>query len=267
MDMKYIEKLFDNKVAKTSVLAVLVLLALFLFVQTLQGFMQLRYVGSGIPPTNTISVEGTGEVFAVPDIARISFSVQFEAETVAAAQEQAATVSNEAVNYVQQQGVAEADIQTTGYNVYPQYTYVETACAPGVPCPRGERQLRGYEVEQRVSVKVRDTEQVGALLAGLGNIGVQNISGPNFTIDDPDAVQKEAREEAIAEAQEKARELAKELNVRLVRVVGFWENNDFYQPQYAESRSLGMGGDMVVPSIPPGENEIRSRVNITYEIR
>jgi len=250
------------------VLIVLGLLALFLAVQTLTSLVELRFIGSGVPATNTISVEGTGEAVAVPDIASISFSVFFEEETVAAAQAKATALVSSALEYLDDQDIDEKDITTNSYNVYPQYDYVQTACLPGVPCRGGEQVLRGYRVNQSVSVKIRDLDQVGTILGGLGEMNVQNISGPNFEIDDIAAVRAEAREAAIKEAQAKAKSLAKDLGVSLVRVVGFWEDNGRY----------GYGGDYDIafssavkaesaPELPVGESEITSHVNITYEIR
>lgn len=258
-----------DKAVRSAVLGVLGVLTIFLIIISVKGLMELRFVGSGIPAMNTISVEGTGEALAVPDTATINYSVQVERNTVAAAQNEATEIANRSIEYLESQGIEEKDIKTTAYNVYPQYDYITESCIPGVPCRGGRQELRGYQVSQSISVKLSDTAQVGTILGGLGELGVQNISGPNFEVDDIDAVRAEAREEAIAEAREKAKMLAKDLNVRLVRVVGFWEDNNPYY--YAENRAYGLeggyGGDMGVPSIPVGENEVMSRVNIMYEIR
>jgi len=249
--------------------AVLFLLAAFLAVQTLSSLAELRFIGSGVPATNTISVEGVGEAVAVPDIATISFTVSFEEETVAAAQAKTTELVSSVLAYLDDQDIADKDVKTNSYNVYPQYDYFQTTCLPGVPCRGGEQVLSGYQVSQSVSVKIRDLDEVGTVLGGLGEMNVQNINGPNFEIDDLDELMAEAREEAIEEAQEKARTLAKDLGVSLVRVVGFWENNDRYgYPMYeaAFDSSYAKGGS-ITPEIPVGESEITARVNITYEIR
>jgi hypothetical protein len=253
---------------KNVVFAVLGLLAALLAVQTIHGLMELRFIGSGVPATNTISVEGVGEAVAIPDIATVSFTVQFEENTVAAAQAKATELVNSALAYLDEQDIDEKDIKTNSYNVYPQYDYIQTVCVPGVPCRGGEQSLRGYQVSQSISVKIRDLETAGTILGGLGEMNIQNIYGPNLEIDDMDGVRAEARDEAIAQAKEKAQTLAKALGVRLVRVVGFWEDNGGYGYPMYETSNYAKGGDGVsTPQIPVGENEISSRVNITYEIR
>ncbi|MEK7509911.1 MAG: SIMPL domain-containing protein, partial [Patescibacteria group bacterium] len=69
--------------------AVLGMLVLFLLGATLKIFKEYRYVGSGVTATNTITVSGQGEVFAVPDRATFTVTVREEAVEVADAQDKA----------------------------------------------------------------------------------------------------------------------------------------------------------------------------------
>lgn len=192
-----------------------------------------------------------------------------ERATASEAQEQAAKKMNKILSFLKKNDVEEKDIKTTNYNVYPRYVYNREICAGGYCPPGGERELVGFEVNQTISVKVRNTDDAGGIVSGVGELGASNISGLNFTIDDEEELLKEARKKAIDEAQEKAKELAKDLGVKLVRVVSFSDfGGEPYYPRYdfAESAVLGKGGG-VVPEIPVGENKIVSSVSITYEIR
>ena len=217
---------------------------------------------------NMISVEGAGTVQAVPDIARVTFSVLEEAETAADAQEQSAQKVNTALALLEDYDIDEKDIKTTSYNVSPKYAR-QQPCFNGI-CPEYEQRIVGFTTNQTIELKIRDVDAVGEILSLLGEAGVSNLYGPSFTIDDPDALKAEARALAIEDAQSKAKALAKDLNVRLVRVTGFWENSGGYYPDYARAESFGFGGDTAVssvPEIPTGENEVKSNVSITYEIR
>ncbi len=253
--------------------AALALLAAFLLVLTVGKLWELKYVGSGVPASNTINVSGMGEVFAVPDTATFSVTVRERAKEVSDAQETATEKANAIYEYLKGEGIEEKDIKTTDYNVYPQYEWQQAKCTDSY-CPPGKQILTGFEVSQTFSVKVRDTEKAGDLLSGVGSRGASEVSGLSFTIDDEDQLKEEARGKAIAEAKEKANVLARELGVRVVRVVGFYEESGGYYPV-----AYGRGGaamDMVAnekamaapaPSLPSGENKITSNVNITYEIR
>lgn len=218
---------------------------------------------------NIISVEGAGKVTAVPDTARISYTVTESATTAAQAQDAATKKANVALALVKEFGIDDADIKTTSYNISPKYSY-QAPCYSAY-CPPYESRISGYTVSQTTEVKVRDLDQTGKILASLGDAGVSNLYGPNFIIDDEDQLRAEAREEAIKEARVKAKELAKNLNVRLVRVVSFWENTDPVYPYFGRAEAAFGGDGATVPSkapeIPAGENEITVSVSISYEIR
>lgn len=256
------------------------MLALFLVVLTASGLKSYEYIGTGVAAGNTISVSGEGTVYAVPDTATFSVTVQNTAVDVVTAQASATKSANAIVDYLKQQGIADADVQTTDYEINPQYSYQQAAC-PSVPvingaesatpiyCPPGKQTLTGYQVSQTLTVKVRDTSKAGTILAGVGGKGASSVSGLSFTIDNQDAVNAQARDKAIVQAQDKAQSLAKSLGVQLVRVVGFSENqNGGIVPMYARAETMSAGSVATpVPEIPTGQNKIVDDVSLTYEIR
>lgn len=262
--------MWAHKHVRNAVIAALLVLAVFLAVQTANSMKRFSVIGKDIPTQSTISVQGQGEVFAVPDIAMFTFSVVEEKTTVNEAQTVATEKGNQAIAYLEDNGIEDKDIKTVNYSVQPQYDYIRQECREGF-CPPGERQLRGFEVRQTVQVKVRDTESAGNLLSGLGEIGVSQVSGLNFTIDDDEQLKQDAREQAIADAKEKAQTLAQDLDVDLVRIINFHESGNVPMRERYDDAALGMGGDgaaeQSAPALPTGENKITSNVSITYEIR
>lgn len=251
--------------------AALAMLAVFLLVLVISAFKEYQFIGTGVPASNTVSVSGQGEVFAVPDTGEFMVTVREEAETVEFAQTEATKKINAVIDYLKGAGVEEKDIKTVSYNVNPKYEWLQGQCVNGY-CPPGKQDLIGFEVSQSLSVKVRDTKKAGELLSGVGGKGASEVSGLSFTIDDEDALRAEARTMAIEEAQQKAEELASQLGVSIVRVVGFYEEAGGYPMPFA----YGKGGDVmmaaesrvaVAPELPTGENKITSNVNITFEIR
>ena len=228
-----------------------------------------RYIGTGISPTNTIYVSGEGSVFAVPDTATFSYTVQDTQKDVQTAQDNIAKKANDILAYLKSQGVDEKDIQTTDYSVSPQYEWNQTACTSDY-CPPGRQTLTGYQASETVTVKVRDTTKAGGLLSAVGTKGATQVSGLNFTVADEKSLEDQARGKAIMNAQAKAETLASQLGVSLVRVVSFSENSGPYY--YGK----GMGGATVAmdsapapvaPEISLGQNKITSNVTVTYEIR
>jgi uncharacterized protein YggE len=141
---------------------------------------------------------------------------------------------------------------------------------PATPiyCPPGKSVITGYDVSESVSVKLRDTTKAGTLLVALGTLGVTDLNGPSFDVDNPDAVQSQARTIAIADAQSKAKVLAEQLGVQLVRIVSFSDDNGSYpQPvMYAMNASVGATKAAAVPDISTGQQKVTDNVTITYEI-
>ena len=269
---------------QTALMVAAWILVAFLAVQVVSGVSGLRYIGAGVQATNTINVSGHGELFAAPDIATFTFSVVSDKSTVADAQADATAKINAVTAYLTGAGVDTKDIQTSGYSIYPQYDYLSAVCPQSAPvmysagsgassvayCPPGKQTLKGYEVRQTTTVKVRDISKAGDLLSGVGAKGATEVSSLSFTFDNPEAVQQQARDKAIADATAKAQTLAKELGVSLVRVVSFNETNG--QVYYGKAMAYGMGGaadSAVAPSpvISTGQNQITDDVSITYEIR
>lgn len=250
-----------SKAVRITAVLALAALALFLFVKFVDAAQNIGR--SEFPIQNTFTVEGTGKVTAVPDIARINFSVTETATTVGVAQDAATKKMNAAIAYLKEAKIDEKDIKTTSYNVNPKYDY--TPCYSGA-CPAPK--IVGYDVSQSVEVKVRDTAKAGEVLQGLGSRNVQNISGPSFGIDDPEKLQSDARGKAVADARAKAEILAEQLGVRIGKVVSFYESGG--PIMYAnDMRGMGVSAtkeSAPAPELPTGENEYSINVSIVYEI-
>jgi uncharacterized protein YggE len=195
--------------------------------------------------------------------------VQEEAKNVKGAQDVATKKNNDIIAYLKKGGVDAKDIQTTDYNVYPQYDYMNAVCTSGY-CPQGKQTLRGYQVSQTLTIKVRNTDKAGDLLSGVGSLGASMVSGLSFTIDDQKGLEAEARGKAIDDAHTKAEALAKQLGVTLVRIVGFSEGGGGRQVYYAKAMAMSAdsaGTPPQAPEIATGQNKITSDVSVTYEIR
>ncbi len=261
----------------------LIFLTAYVAILAIAKLREYPYIGSNYPAGNVITVEGQGEAFAIPDIAEIGFSVHSEKKTLPEAEKDAAERMNKVIAYLKDQGIDEKDIKTTNYSANPHYDYSDQPVmmesgASGVgmvqptsyprPWP-GNQVVTGYDVDESVSVKIRDIDIAGEIIAGVTNLGVTNVYGPNYTIDDEDELKHEAREKAIEDARAKARQLADDLDVRLVRVVSFSENGGGYYPMYAKTMmaQADSGSAPVAPDLPPGENTVSAYVTITYEIR
>src|SRR3989344_3963625 len=213
------------------VLVFLVILSLFFAIKFLSELRNYGNVGS--KDVNTITLSGHGEVSAVPDIANVYFTIRKEGKTVKEAQEAVALIEKSSLDFLKNNDVAEKDIKTANASFNPKYEYrydtkTLMPCSEfGCPPRPGTNVITGYEAYESIIVKVRNTDEVGKIMQGLGELGVSELNGPNFTIDNEDALKAEARKKAIDDAKEKAKVLAKDLGVRLGRIMSFSENGNY----------------------------------------
>lgn len=258
----------NGKVRGAAALAFAVL-ALFLLVKTVGEVKRFRYIGADPGNRNTISVTGKAEKFAAPDLVRFTFTKTQEALVIGEAQKEVTERINDALAMLKEKGVAEKDIKTISYNVYPRYEYFQPVKTAGY-YKEGKRVLAGYVVSQTIEAKVRKLDAVGDIIGQLGEIGVEEISSLSFEIDKEEDIRREARQEAIKDAQEKARELARDLGVRIVEIAGYSENGSYPPVFYSKMESFSpYAGDAAneSPRLPAGENKLTSQVTITYEVR
>ena len=244
-----------------------------LAILTLFLLVMMNHVSNTATNSNTVSFTGEGKIFAIPDIAVVSFSILTEAKTSKAAQDSNSEKSKKVVDFLKNQDIAEKDIKTTGYNVYSQYSYprplplgVENQSYPEYY--DGNPKITGYQVNQSFEVKVRDLEKISAILDGLVTAGANQVNNLGFQIDDEEKIKNQAREIAIKDAKTKADNLKKQLGIRLGKIVNYTEGG-YYPPIYyvTEAKLDNRGGDIAGPEIPLGENKIVVSVTITYQIK
>lgn len=253
-------------------LVLLIVLCLYFAVRSLSEWRSYGMMDSN--GANTITLSGHGEVSAVPDIANVYFTIRKEAKTVKAAQDAVAAVEKSALEFLKTSNVADKDVQASNASFYPKYEYVYDTksylpCNEfGCPPRSGNNVITGYEASESITVKVRNTDDVGAIMQGLGTLGVSDLSGPNFAVDNEDSLKAEARKEAIEEAKQKAEALVKDLGVKLGRIANFSESGYYPTPMYYAKDVANAGMESSAPAqLPKGENTISSDVTITYEIR
>jgi uncharacterized protein YggE len=253
-----------------------VLLALFLLIATLAELKSYRYIGSGLPAANTITVQGNGKVEKAPDTAKFSFTIQDEQKDVATAQANVSKKIDQVKSDLLAAGIPSADISTASYNSYPDYQQtvvpmMGTATPNAVmalPPTTNSQVLKGYIVSQNISVNVKDLSKTETVAGILGKDGVTSIDGPNLGFADDHEVQNEARAQAIADAKLQAEKLAQALGVQLVRIVSFNDNNGGgIMPMAYGAKAMSSGASATPPSIPTGVQTVTDTVSITYEIR
>lgn len=215
------------------------------------------------PPTapqapRTIRVSAVGEVQVTPDQAALDLAVETLASTARAAGEENARRMERVIQALVAAGVPRADIATRNYSIYPEYEPVEGGEAPRV---------RGYRVNNTVSVETRDLARVGPLIDAALAAGANRVDGVRFSLSNPQAAGNRALRQAVEQARASAETMAAALGVRLGRVLDASTGVEppvFPMPRF-EAADMAMRAAAPTP-IQPGEQTVRATATLVFEI-
>lgn len=206
-------------------------------------------------------VVGTGTASAEPEIAVVTFGVELRGDDPAALVDEGAEKIDQAIAAVKKLNVADEDIRTTGYNLW-----VENLYNPDTGMPTGEVV---YHVSHFIKVTLHDLDKVGSLLADVVAVGVNSVSGVSFTVEEPEALEEQARQEALENAAARAKQMADGLDITLGKPTLVMETGEGYPMSVVvvERGVGGGGGGVPAPSITPGSFSVSVSIQVVYEIR
>lgn len=206
----------------------------------------------GTSALRQLTVNASGAIYVAPDQAMVQLGVTSQASTAAEALTQNSANTTAVIDAIKKLGVDAKDISTSNFNVYPTYD------------SSGAR-INGYQVNNSVTVLIRDISASGMLLDQVVTAGANNISGLSFGISDASQYQADARQQAIETARAKAEAMANAAGVTLGDIVSINESVNF-QPEFPYARGMVADAAMSVP-VETGQQEVSVSVTLVYEIR
>jgi hypothetical protein len=212
-----------------------------------------------LPPTPVIVTNGEGLVKRAPDRAWVTIGAESRARTAQEAQRlniDAMTAVNERIKAA---GIPADAIQTTGYNLQPEFDYVN-----------GKQTLRGYVARNQVQVRVDALGKTGDVIAAAVGTGATNVSGVRFDLKDRETIEREALRVAVQDARLRANAAATGAGVSIDRVIRVEEQREMIDGPRPMQMNMAMmrqeSANTAVP-IEAGEIEVRARVTLTVAIR
>ncbi|AUW43602.1 SIMPL domain-containing protein [Rhizobium leguminosarum] len=213
------------------------------------------------PREPVISVTGDGESSAAPDMAIVNLAVVKQAKTAREALDENNKAMNDVLAALKSGGIAERDLQTSGFSIQPQYNYPQP-----VDGQQQQPQLIGYQTINSVTVRLRDLAKLGAVIDQSVSLGINQGADIQFTNDKPDAVIEEARKAAVADAVKRAKTLSEAAGVKLGRILEINENVPRAMPQPVyRATMMKEASDAAVP-VQGGENNYNVSVTVTFAI-
>ncbi|MFN3336399.1 MAG: SIMPL domain-containing protein [Thermomicrobium sp.] len=204
-----------------------------------------------MPPQRVISVSGEGRISLTPDTAIVTLGAEVFDPDAAAAQREVERRMDAILAVFRQAGIPESKIKTVVYAITVERDWQQ----PSAP-------VTGYRVSHLVEVQVQPVQRVGELLGRAVQSGANAVTGISFSVANPAAALRQARELAVRDAREKAAQLAQLTGVGLgapVRIVEAVTTPPIPVP-------VAKAGPEAA-TVPVGETTVVVTVSIDYAIQ
>ena len=211
-------------------------------------------------PPRTIVITGEGEVTAAPDIAYVETGVVTEGKTAAEALAANTAAMERVFAGLGEAGIEKKDMQTSQFSVYPVYEQTK----PEDDRPQTPK-IGGYRVQNQLTVKVRDLTALGGILDKVVTLGSNQLSGIRFSIDKPETLLDDARQDAVKDALRKAKLYAGAAGVSLGEIMSISESG-YSAPQPYYAKDMMMRAEASSVPMAPGEQTLSANVTLVIKI-
>jgi len=208
-------------------------------------------IGQSETPSDLITVSGSGSVKTQPDSVQLTFGLSFKKSSISLVEQDAQNTLGNLTSFFESQGVNATDIQTSYFNLAPNYASWQG---------EDDGPAQSYTITDTLIVTLRNISNVYNILTGAYSIGINNVQDIQFQVNDIDTVYINARKNAIENAKENAQALANELGVRLTGVYSIYDQTQDYPP--SNPAVISTAGS----SLAQGVIEIDSTVQVQYFI-
>jgi uncharacterized protein YggE len=198
-----------------------------------------------------VTVTGEATVAVAPDMAVIRIGVTSQGKTAREASEANAKQMTAVLAAIKDAGIADRDVQTSWLSLQPQYD----------PNKTGAARLIGFQVNNQVTVKIRDIGKLPAILDRAIAAGANEMSGIEFVVSEQSKLLDKARAEAIADAHRKAELYANAAGMKVGRVMAISEEGSVPLQRAFQPMRAGAAAP-----IAPGEQSLRAVVTVSYEL-
>ena len=210
-----------------------------------------------LPDGALLDIAAEGSTTRVPDLAVIQAGVITQAATAAEAMQANGARMASVIAALRTSGIVERDLQTAVVSLNPVYRNEDNK--PPV--------ITGYQASSQITVRFRDVAKSGAILDTLVRQGANNVSGPNLTVEKPDAAMDEARADAVKKARARAELYARAAGLRVDRIVSIAESGAGAAPEIIVSGTRRMSFASADTQVLPGEREITANVSVRFLLK
>ena len=213
-------------------------------------------------PGNTIQVNSSEKVTAIPDIAEIVYSVRTENKDAATCQQNNNEAVAQVIELLKSLGIKETSIQTSDYYMHPIYSYRNNTT-----------KVTGYEATTTLTVSGLPIDELGDILTQSVSTGINTVQSITYQVSRYDECYQEALNSAINSAHEKASAMADAAGCSIGHVISIQETGSYSEARYtdyARTNQLNAAKEELLAdmsaSIMPGEIEVEAGIVVEYQL-
>lgn len=204
-----------------------------------------------------MTVQGQVSVQGAPDTLTLSLGIQTQSATAAIALDSNSTKADALVNTMEADGIAKADLQTSGLSVQPVYNNTGAT-------------ITGYQVTNTVTITVHDLARAGTIIDDAAKVAGNaiRVNSVAFSIEDSTALVGRARAGAVRQATGQAAVLASAAGMALGPLCSLRDNTQLPQPQPQPvwSGFAAAAPAVHLPPIEAGTEQVTADVTAIYQL-
>ena len=163
-------------------------------------------VAAAEPAPRFVSVTGSGEVRANPDVAYVTLGIESRKPALADARATVSATVDRVLALTRELKIDQKFVDSTRLQVQPDYRWNDKD---------SQRVLLGYVVNRQIEVELRDLDQLGALLERAVTAGANQLGEARLDSIKRKELERDALARAVADARLNAETLAKAAGVPL----------------------------------------------------
>ena len=207
-----------------------------------------------------LAVHASATTRTTPDLAIVTLGVLARGDSAANAQQAQSARMQSVLDAARRAGAQDADIQTVGFSLEPQYAYA-----------RGQApRITGYVSRNTVAIRLRDLSKVSGLIDATVAQGANELHGIQFTFQDEEASREAARAQALQTARRRAEAYAEAAGMNVVAIRSIVEPGSTLPPDrrrdgYAVGAVLEQAA--AAANVSPGQLDNQASVTVVFALR
>lgn len=209
-------------------------------------------IASEFKEEGSILVNGEGIITTKADMCELDFSVITRDDSKIKANEENSAKMNNLLSVLKNMGFTDEDIETTSIYITPIYDYSENI-----------RSFKGYEARNRITLKVKELNDLGKIIDKGLNSGADTIGNLRFGVLNSDELYNEALKVALIDAQKKSNTISKFIEKPIKRIIKIEETS---YDNYRQSLEVGSVEQERLSETPIQIQEINIKASIRMEL-